>query len=99
MLADRVAILAAGRIVAEGTPDELGSGTVRRRDRLPAAGGRRASELPGPCRARDHAGAISFAVADPVPVLRALTTWASDDGHDLPGLEVRRPSLEDIYLG
>ena len=41
-LADRVAILAAGRIVAEGPPDELGDRDERGdADQLPAAAGRR----------------------------------------------------------
>ena len=37
-------------------------------------------------------------VDDPVPVLRDLTDWAVGDGHALSGLEVRRRSLEDVYL-
>ncbi|MDP9227768.1 MAG: DUF4162 domain-containing protein, partial [Actinomycetota bacterium] len=41
---------------------------------------------------------VSLRVQDPVPALRALTGWAADRGGGLPGLEVRRPSLEDIYL-
>jgi ABC-2 type transport system ATP-binding protein len=31
-------------------------------------------------------------------VLQALMTWAAAQGLDLPDLEVRRPSLEDVYL-
>jgi ABC-2 type transport system ATP-binding protein len=98
VLADRVAILAGGRIVAEGKPDEIGGGSgAVIAFRLPP--GVDASGLPPSLAgAQNDAGAISLSVADPVPVLRELTAWAGDGGHDLPGLEVRRPSLEDTYL-
>ena len=33
-----------------------------------------------------------------VPVLGALIRWAETNGADLADLDVRRPSLEDIYL-
>jgi ABC-2 type transport system ATP-binding protein len=48
--------------------------------------------------ARIDAQEVSLNVEDPVPVLRTLTTWATDRGVGLPGLQVRRPSLEDVYL-
>ncbi len=35
---------------------------------------------------------------DPVPVLHELTGWAIGAGLALDGLEVTRPSLEDVYL-
>lgn len=37
-------------------------------------------------------------VDDPVRVLHSLTGWALDHDVDLEGLEVIRPSLEDVYL-
>jgi ABC-2 type transport system ATP-binding protein len=33
-----------------------------------------------------------------LPVLKTLAGWALDRGFDLPDLDVRRPSLEDVYL-
>lgn len=39
-----------------------------------------------------------IATTNPLPVLAALTSWAVHRGIDLLGLEVRRPSLEDVYL-
>lgn len=77
-LADRAAVLAAGRVVAEGTVAEI---------------------------RRTHARNVSVTwtgpdgpqqrqVEDPDPLLRELLAV-----HDhLPDLEVRRPSLEDVYL-
>ncbi len=100
-LADRVAILAAGQIVAEGSPDELADRDARGTTisfRLPA--GTAEDDLPASVReqARLDGLAVSIRVDQPVPVLRELTGWAAERGVDLPGLEVRRPSLEDIYL-
>ncbi len=34
----------------------------------------------------------------PTATLDALTSWAGERGIELPGLEVRHPSLEDVYL-
>ena len=36
--------------------------------------------------------------ANPLPLLGALAAWADELGIDLPDLEVRRPSLEEVYL-
>jgi ABC-2 type transport system ATP-binding protein len=100
-LADRVAILARGRIVAEGTPDQVGREDAPQAViafRLPA--GTQTSELPAELTslARVDAGSARIATDEPVPVLNRLTSWALELGVDLPGLEVRRPSLEDTYL-
>jgi ABC-2 type transport system ATP-binding protein len=37
-------------------------------------------------------------VDDPVKPLHELTGWALDHGVQLEGLEVQRPTLEDVYL-
>ncbi len=100
-LADRVAIISAGRIVASGSPDDLGSDREERTEisfRLPA--GVRAPDLPFAVRtsARIDAGAVSLTAEDPVPILRELTNWAAERGVGLPGLTVGSPSLEDVYL-
>jgi ABC-2 type transport system ATP-binding protein len=100
-LADRVAIINAGRIVAAGSPDELAGDRDQHTEvtfRLPA--GVRGPDLPYGIRtaARIDGELVSLSVADPLPALRELTIWATDHDHDLPGLLVRRPSLEDVYL-
>jgi ABC-2 type transport system ATP-binding protein len=100
-LADRVAIISAGRIVATGSPDELGGDRNQRTEvsfRLPS--GVRGPDLPYGIRtaARIEGELVSLSVRDPVPVLRELTNWASNRSVGLPGLLVRRPSLEDVYL-
>jgi len=100
-LSDRVAILRAGRIVALGRPEELGvggGGTVVR-FRIP-------SGVP-PDDVRAHVdGAeleasgneVSFRTGNPQRALYQLTSWAERSGVELAALDVRRPSLEDVFL-
>jgi ABC-2 type transport system ATP-binding protein len=101
-LADRVAVIAAGQIVAEGTPATLGdrdNAAVEIRFSLPA--GSSVSDLPEPVRASivDGAGPRLLLRADaPLAVLTPLLPWAQALGYNLADLEVRRPSLEDVYL-
>jgi ABC-2 type transport system ATP-binding protein len=96
-LADRVAVIAAGRIVAEGTPGTLGDRDHARahiRYRLPD-GAVPPGELAG---VPDASGFITVTSADPVRDLHRLTGWALEHVIALDGLEVTRPSLEDVYL-
>ncbi len=98
-LADRVAILAQGRIVASGSPDEVGGGDVTVvRFRLPE--GIEAGELGSAAGAEvqvegNHA---TIRTAQPQRTLFRLTGWAEQAGVRLADLEVRRPSLEDVFL-
>jgi len=97
-LADRVVIISAGEIVAQGTPDTLagrqsGTTTVRFQIESPA-------NLPESVRgsATIDDGAVTIASADPTRTLYELTSWAVEKGVKLDGLEVTRPTLEDVYL-
>ena len=96
-LADRVAVLADGQIVAAGTPDSIGGrnlAAVRVRFRLPA--GVAPAELPVP---GEFAGdRFEIRTEDELRVLHTLTGWALDRGTSLEGLTVDRPTLEDVYL-
>jgi ABC-2 type transport system ATP-binding protein len=99
-LADRVAIVKDGVIVADGAPDEL-AGPARGQATIAFAlpAGVRTDELPalsGAPAARN--GRLELATEDPVDDLALLCGWARERGLDLPGLEVTRPSLEDVYL-
>jgi ABC-2 type transport system ATP-binding protein len=80
-LADRVAIVKEGRIVAVGPPGELGSGQSRYRVSY-VSGGRR----------------VEHQTDDPTELLHRLTRDAMARGERLDGLEVTRPTLEEIYL-
>jgi ABC-2 type transport system ATP-binding protein len=100
-LADRVAILAAGRVVAAGTPDSLGGrdeGEAVISFRLPAD-----TPLDGlpaglPGRPVRHEDRVELRTTEPTRALHALTGWALDRGEALDALTVTRPSLEDVYL-
>lgn len=97
-LADRVAIIAGGRIIAEGSPQALAAGQTRTviQFRMPAALG----VLPVPPEVAEVAedGRVRIETAEPTRTLLALTRWADDAGVELPGLTVSRATLEDIYL-
>jgi ABC-2 type transport system ATP-binding protein len=98
-LADRVAIIDRGRIVAEGPPDELGDrgDTAEISFRLPD--GVAIGDLPGGAgAAQKENGVVAFSTDRPVEALNELTGWALARGIGLHALEVRRPSLEDVYL-
>ena len=97
-LADRVVVIATGKIVAQGTPDTLAgrqhASTVVR-FRMPAS-----VNLPEAIRgsARLEGNAVELETKDPTRTLYELTSWAVQAGIALEGLQVTRPSLEDIYL-
>jgi ABC-2 type transport system ATP-binding protein len=82
-LADRVAIIKDGRILAVGTPAELGVGSATRV---------RVSW-------RDEAGEPQVReVEDPTRLVHELTAAALERGETVRELTVTRPSLEDVYL-
>jgi ABC-2 type transport system ATP-binding protein len=95
-LADRVAVIVGGVIVAEGTPDTLGgSRTAATTIRFAAPPGVVAP--PGPFVVGPD-GWASAVVEDPVVLLHEITSWAMGHGVSLEGLTVSRSSLEDVYL-
>jgi ABC-2 type transport system ATP-binding protein len=81
-LCDRVAIVKAGRIVAEGAPSELGEASTRYRVAW----------------RDDRGEAHVREVEDPTALLHQLTSAALARGAPLEELSVTRPSLEDVYL-
>jgi ABC-2 type transport system ATP-binding protein len=94
-----VAIIAAGKVVAEGTPDTLAgrekaAATIR--FRLPSG----AAELPAQLRslAKIDGDDTELETMDPTRTLYELTSWAVQASISLDGLEVMRPTLEDVYL-
>jgi ABC-2 type transport system ATP-binding protein len=81
-LADRVAIIKDGRILAIGPPRELGVGAAHYRVVYRDPGG----EL------------IERQTDDPTALLHELTVQALARGERLEELSVGRPTLEDVYL-
>ncbi|MFB4294707.1 ABC transporter ATP-binding protein [Nonomuraea sp. ATR24] len=98
-LADRVAVLRAGRVIASGTPDTLiaAEHTSVLTFRLPK--GTTAADLPpltGHIEARGPA--VTVETKQPARDMHELTGWALERGTDLTSLTLARPSLEDVYL-
>ncbi len=81
-LADRVAVIAAGEVAARGTPEDIGDRESR----------------PARISYRENGREVELESADPVATLNELTGRALAEGTRLEGLEVTRPSLEDVYL-
>ncbi|HWB69972.1 MAG TPA: ABC transporter ATP-binding protein [Solirubrobacterales bacterium] len=81
-LADRVTIISRGEIVASGTPADLG-------DR---------ESLPTRISYRRDGEEVALQTTEPVRRLHELTGEALERGFELEGLEVTRPTLEDVYL-
>jgi ABC-2 type transport system ATP-binding protein len=80
-LADRVAVISAGRIIRLGTPGEL-------------IGDARTTQI----RFRRDGQQVEIETTEPTRVLNELTADALASGVELEALEIRRPSLEDVYL-
>jgi ABC-2 type transport system ATP-binding protein len=82
-LADRVVVVARGRVVAEGAPADLGGRQARR------------------ARVRWTVDGVGHEEATDTPtalVARLAAQVGRPDG-EVPGLQVLRPTLEDVYLG
>lgn len=103
-LADRVGVLAHGRLVAEGTPEQLInqiSGTVVGFMLPEEISAGEAASIFGPLFGADVrlAGRLVEATIDhPTAAVHRLTGWAIEAGVELESLSVKRASLEDVYL-
>jgi ABC-2 type transport system ATP-binding protein len=81
-LADRVAIVKGGQILAEGSPAQLGVGGSSRYRVAYVSDGE----------------PVVHQTDDPTSLLQELTAAALERGERLEGLSVTRPSLEEVYL-
>jgi ABC-2 type transport system ATP-binding protein len=107
-LADRVGVMADGRLIAEGTPADLvrsfGGSTVR--FSLPGSEAVAWSEvLQGEIAAQvsgtvtvTASGRVEISSSSPTSDLSVVTAWAVSRRVELPDLEVVRSSLEDVFI-
>ena len=103
-LADRVGVLSQGRLIAEGSPDQLigqVSGTLisfMMSDALSVDDTRlTVAELLG-VEVRVSGRLVEANVDAPTAAVHRLTGWAVEAGYELEALSVTRVSLEDVYL-
>ena len=90
-LADRVVVLANGRVIADADPEQLGGEVTVISFHVPPG-------MPVPAGAVVTAGIARVTTDRPTRDLAPLLSWANEQGIELEGLSVTRPSLEDVYL-
>jgi ABC-2 type transport system ATP-binding protein len=96
-LADDVAVVAGGRIVARGAPATLGGrDSARPLVRFRVARGSIPPTFLGARMSSD--GLYECEPEDLTEALHGLTGWAMEQHLELDALQILRPSLEDIYL-
>ncbi|WP_371545979.1 ATP-binding cassette domain-containing protein [Streptomyces sp. NBC_00554] len=100
-LADRIAVLNGGKVVAEGTPDELKrlvpGGHVRLRFADPAAYQRAAAALREMSR-DDTALTLHVPSDGSSRELRALLDWLDAESIEAESLTVHTPDLDDVFF-
>jgi len=92
-VADRVVVIAGGRVIADGSAADV-KATPARRISFTAVPERRLDDLPAVTSASRQGSTVTLTTADAEATLRALLA----DGAPLPDLEVRGASLEDAVL-
>ncbi len=101
-LSDRIAVLRAGVIVAEGTPSTLGGrdeAAYQVTFTLPK--GVAVEDLPvrrDSVQLLDESGGVLIESEQIMATLNMLSSWAIERGWEVGDLQVRRPGLEDVYL-
>jgi ABC-2 type transport system ATP-binding protein len=96
-LARRVAVIAKGEIVAEGTPDSL-AGRDRMRTRIRFRPPPGAPELPSWGQRPVGDGSFELPADDATADVYRITAWAVERGLSFELLEISRPTLEDVYI-
>jgi ABC-2 type transport system ATP-binding protein len=101
-LCDRIAILHRGRIIAQGTPEQLIARSASRA-RLIVRAARpldhaALARLPGVLAVIETAGAVSLQTPETAPAIIELVNYLARTGNELLDLQVKRPSLEDVFI-
>jgi ABC-2 type transport system ATP-binding protein len=100
-LADRVAVMRGGQIIASGRPEEIGGRDLRPAEiRFLLPDGMELDDVPEvPAQHREaQADRVLIQTREPVRAAQIVTTWALDRDLDLGHFSVTQPTLEDIYL-
>ena len=106
-LADKIAVIDVGRVIAEGTSDELKTRVggevlalrVAERDLAPAAAGAVLGLGPGGGNVDNDTGEINVPVGtDGTAILTEAVRRLDDQGIKLADVGLRRPTLDDVFL-
>jgi len=98
-LADRIAVLAAGEVVAQGTTDTIGGrDTAETVVTFTLPAGVAVDDIPLPETSQVSSGVVTVRTTEPVRYLYSLTAWAIRFDVQVEALTVGRPTLEDVYL-
>jgi ABC-2 type transport system ATP-binding protein len=107
-LADKIAVIDLGRVIAEGTSDELKSRVggevlalrVAERERAPDAAGAVLGLGPGGGNVDSNTGEINVPVGtDGTAILTEAVRRLDAEGIRLADVGLRRPTLDDVFLG
>ncbi|MDP9295242.1 MAG: ATP-binding cassette domain-containing protein [Actinomycetota bacterium] len=106
-LANRAAVIDYGKVIAEGTPDELKQRvggevleiTVADRDRIGDAAGTALGLGPGGGQVDKESGRVTIPVGTDGPAILTEAVRRLDAGHiRLSDIALRRPTLDDVFL-
>jgi ABC-2 type transport system ATP-binding protein len=102
VLCDRVAIMDHGRILEEGTVDELVSRRFKERavrfDAIEGVADERLAAMPGVSAVKHEDGVVLAYTSDVAGTIGAVLDAAEALGVEPANLGVRRPTLEDVFL-
>jgi ABC-2 type transport system ATP-binding protein len=101
-LADQIALLDHGTLIAGGTPDELKrmipGGHIRLRFADAGALSTAQAVIGRPAKADQEALSLEVPTTGTVPELRAILARLDDHGIDVAELTVHTPDLDDVFL-
>ena len=102
-LCDRIAIIDRGRVIATGAPRELiAQSSASQSVTLvtePGIDGAAVAGLPGASEVRSEGGAVTFRTARPTETLAALAALLAARRLELVELQVKKASLEEVFVG
>jgi ABC-2 type transport system ATP-binding protein len=105
-LATQIAVLDKGRVIAEGTPDQLKSRigghrvdvVLRGADSVTRTALGLASVVDAAPEVDAEALRISVSVRDQVTALHDIMRWLHDNAIEVEDVAVRKPTLDDVFL-